>query len=492
MNPPLSSLPPEHGATRYPLFLRRKRFLFHTMAFRQFVVYGLIFFITFAALLGMVERSVTTVMQRETSSDLRWQLRYFDGYPNAALPQVINLRIHHQMRQNSYYGLFAADGHALAGNIPTLPTGLEFAQPGQSRNSLVDRTLPIDIRTGAGVTRRPMRVAGEDRADGSRLVVARSLDDEQRIRAGLLRMLLASGLICFCGGLAVSLLFGLRQIRRVNRIHSIMMGIASGNLDLRLPRERNDEIDMLCKLVNQMLDEIRRLMIEVKGACDVIAHDLRTPLLHLKTRLAALSAASAKDAHVSPVLALAIQDVDTVLERFAALLRISEIDSLKRRRTFAPVALSTLAGELEMLYAPLAEERHITLTTNIEAVDPVLADRELLFEALMNLLDNAIKFTPDGGHVGIALRRTDAGAQFVISDTGPGIPLAERSAVFTRFYRGGHTASVRNTGQGLNVGLGLGLVAAVARLHGFALHVDDAGPGANGAVITLDCWPHGS
>jgi signal transduction histidine kinase len=475
-------------------FLRRERFLFHTMAFRQFVVYALIFCLTFAALLGMVEHSMTTVIQRETSSDLRWQLRYFDGYTNAELPHTINTRIHHQIRQNNYYGLFAADGHMLAGNIRALPAGLTLGQPGQSRYSIADFTLPVNIDSGKGVTAQVMRVVGEYRTDGSRLVVARSLDDEQRIRADLLHMLLASGLICFCGGLAVSILLGLHQLRRINRIHSITASIASGNLDARLPANSHDEIDMLCRLVNQMLDEIRRLMIEVKGTCDVIAHDLRTPLIHLKSRLAALSAASAGHRHISPALALASQDVQTVLDRFAALLRISEIDSLQRRRTFAPVALSTLAEELQTLYAPLAEERQIALVAEVEEVETVLADRELLFEALMNLLDNAIKFTPDGGRVDIALRRTDTGAQFVVSDTGPGIPPAERTTVFTRFYRSAHTASVRNTGQGLNAGLGLGLVAAVVRLHDFALHIGDAAHGKSagnsGTVITVDCWPH--
>jgi signal transduction histidine kinase len=224
-------------------------------------------------------------------------------------------------------------------------------------------------------------------------------------------------------------------------------------------------------------------MAEVKCACDGVAHDLRTPLARLRVKLSGIASElqQAGDSDAAVAVAGARDDTRAILNRFAALLRISEIGAMRRRSGFARVPLATFVEELRELYEPLAEEKQIRLVACIEHVDDAWVDRELLFEAFSNLLDNAIKYAPTGGRVGTELRRSERGAQFVVSDNGPGIPPEERSAVFGRFYRTERDSHVPGTG------LGLGIVSAIVRLHGFALRIDEAG---EGTTIVVDCWNH--
>jgi signal transduction histidine kinase len=154
---------------------------------------------------------------------------------------------------------------------------------------------------------------------------------------------------------------------------------------------------------------------------------------------------------------------------------------LQRRSGFDVLSLQTLVDELCDLYQPLAEEKSITLKSRTEAVELLHADRALLFEAFSNLLDNAIKFAPEGGEVSVDLWSSRSGPQLVIADNGPGIPVSERNAVLNRFYRVEQTRHVPGTG------LGLGIVSAIIRLHDFEFRI---GGEDRGTTITIDCWPH--
>jgi signal transduction histidine kinase len=254
-----------------------------------------------------------------------------------------------------------------------------------------------------------------------------------------------------------------------------------------LPIGGRDELDMLAHLVNHMLEEIERLMTEVKSACDGIAHDLRTPAAHIRTLLANVAERMhvVQDDGVAQMVDRARVEADMLLDRFGAMLRISEIGALKRRGGFSSVDLTTLVHELSELYEPLAEDRGIRWTVAVDQVAAVHGDRALLFEAFSNLLDNAIKFAPDNGEVRIELTDHPQGAQLTISDNGPGIPEREREAVLQRFYRGDQTRHLAGSG------LGLSIVSAVMRLHDFALRVGANGTGASpGTSMTVECWPH--
>jgi signal transduction histidine kinase len=439
----------------------------------------------------VIEYSVTHAMERETDSGLRWQLRYFDSRPDNAVADAISARLKREDRRQNFYGLFDGAGHWQAGDMRRVPQGLELDSYGRTYEHKSGQSLVVDV----GDTQPLLRVMGETRANGSVLVVARTLSDVRHVHDELLKALFGGGLLCLAASLCAGLLLSMRQIRRVAEIRRVTGRIANGDLAQRLPVAGRDELDMLSHLVNRMLDEVERLMVEVKGACDGIAHDLRTPLTRLRLRLSTAADALERrgEPGVAQVLVGARDEADAVLGRFAALLRISEIGAKQRRSGFAGVALSDLVSELCELYAPLAEEKSIVLTASIAAGAPIHADRALLFEAFSNLLDNAIKFAPAGGRVEVTLRAGRAGPQFSVTDNGPGIAPDERRAVLNRFYRSERTRHLPGTG------LGLGIVSAIVRLHDFDLSIagahsgtyngTDSGTG-KGTAVTIDCWPH--
>jgi signal transduction histidine kinase len=448
-----------------------------TSAARWLAIYATIFSLSFMALLGVIDYSVTRAMLRETDSGLRWQLRYFDSKTDAELVETIEARLGKTGIHRNYYGLFAANGAHLAGDIQVWPDRLELDPFGHSHEHTSGATRALQVAD----LDPELRVMGETRADGTRLIVARTLSDVRHVRAELLRVLIGGGVTFLGTSLAAALMLSSRQRQRFATMREATVRIANGELAQRLPVTGRDELDMLSQLVNHMLDEIERLMGEVKGACDGIAHDLRSPLSRLRMRLASLARQIGEngDEKIAAAVGAARDDTQAILNRFSALLRISEIGAMRRRSGFSDVMLPSLADELRELYEPLAEERRIRLALTVASVEPIWADRELLFEAFTNLLDNAIKFAPEGGQVGIEVRRDARGAQFVISDDGPGIPPQERGAVLGRFYRGEHASHVPGTG------LGLGIVAAIVRLHGFELRIGDAAPGT---TVVVNCW----
>jgi signal transduction histidine kinase len=245
----------------------------------------------------------------------------------------------------------------------------------------------------------------------------------------------------------------------------------TGDLRERLPTHgSNDPFDQLAVSVNRMLGEIETLIQEIAGVGNDIAHDLRTPLTRVRARLERGRARAATLDELRAVVDQSIAGLDQSLAVVTALLRIAEIEHSRRLEGFSQVELAPLVREVGDLYEPIAEDKRVTL--QVEAADEatVHGDRDLLFEAVANLVDNAVKFTPEGGRVTLALRRRDSESVIQVKDTGPGIPEAEREAVVRRFYRSDKS---RNT-EGL--GLGLSLVAAIVKLHGFRFTIA-AGPG---------------
>jgi signal transduction histidine kinase len=451
----------------------------HNTTFRWLSVYAVIFALSVMVLIGFIGWSATTRMEFDADSVLHWQLFYFGSIDDPELPATIHRRTEGEHLNTNYFGLFAADGTHLAGDIRVLPSDLPLDRQGHTLNSSL---------TLANQAKSPVvRAMGIRRQSGEQIVVARDLTQVLHVRETMINALVGGGLLCLLVSIASGLLLNLRQMRRVRDIRNVTLRIAEGDLNRRLPIGGRDELDMLAHLVNHMLEEIERLMTEVKSACDGIAHDLRTPAAHIRTLLANVAERMhvIQDDGVAQMLDRARVEADMLLDRFGAMLRISEIGALKRRGGFSSVDLTTLVNELSELYEPLAEDRGISWAVVVEQVPTVHGDRALLFEAFSNLLDNAIKFAPDNGAVRIELTDHPQGALLVISDNGPGIPERERDAVLQRFYRADQTRHLAGSG------LGLSIVSAVMRLHDFALRVGTNGTGTTpGTTMTVECWPH--
>jgi signal transduction histidine kinase len=325
----------------------------------------------------------------------------------------------------------------------------------------------------------PVRALALKTADGQIVVVSRDNSPSLDLRARILAIMLIAG----AGGIALTLGVGvalsIAPMRRIRRLEATAARIAAGELDLRIAiSRRGDEFDMIAGIINTMVEDVARLLHQVKGSTDAIAHDLRTPLSHLVTRLdrMALLPAIADDPQGDAAVLLtgAREELDAVLVRFRALLRLSEIEAMHRLSQFAVFDPAEMIRDVAELYEPLAEERGIALTCTADPGLQILGDDRLLFEAMGNLVENAIKFGLPGGHVDLVLAAEQDQVVLSVIDDGPGIAPEDTALVLERFRRGGAAAM---TGAG-GSGLGLNLVAAIVALHGFALRLERAIDGA--------------
>jgi len=232
-----------------------------------------------------------------------------------------------------------------------------------------------------------------------------------------------------------------------------------------------DDFDHLAGNLNAMLDEIERLMAGIRHVSDNVAHDLRTPLTRMRTRLEQLCAELEDGSPYLEHVERSIADADQLLATFGALLRIARIEAGGHRPRLAPVNLAALVQDAAELYEALAEDKRLHISTLIAGAPIVTGDRDLLFQAVTNLLDNAVKYAPDGGQVSLEANQTGHGAEVVVADSGPGIPAQERDKVVQRFYRLEPSRSTPGSG------LGLSLVAAVAEIHHATLILEHNAPG---------------
>jgi signal transduction histidine kinase len=308
--------------------------------------------------------------------------------------------------------------------------------------------------------------------DGSHLLVGKDLDDldmfEARIKvAGALCIVL----ILVLAGVA-SVTVTRRTVGRIEAINATSRAIMQSGLGQRIPlRATGDEWDELAANLNSMLDRIEALMAEVKQATDNVAHDLRTPLARMRRRLEkAYNRRREADCDQS-LIGDTMADLEAVLGMFASLTRISQIEAYERTAAFRSVNLGEIASEVVELCDAAAEDKGVQLKVVENQRVFVAGDRDLLFDAVANLVDNAIKHGREMGQVTVEVKESDGAAVISVSDDGPGIPVAECENVFKRFYR------LEQSRCAPGNGLGLSLVAAVARLHRARIEMDDNRPG---------------
>ncbi|TWI69774.1 signal transduction histidine kinase [Pseudoduganella lurida] len=355
----------------------------------------------------------------------------------------------------------APNGVKLAGNLPGWPAGLP------DHDGVADATILVD-----GEERR-IELNRVTLDGGYRLLLASNLNRFDELERFFVYGLLGCAATVMLGAALGGVLIRRALLARVQGISETTAAIIDGKLSRRLavPAE-GDELQLLTRTVNGMLDQIEHLVTGVQDVSNAIAHDLRTPLTELRARLEELSVARPSEEETFAEIDAAINDVDRVMGIFNALLRLAEIDSGSRRTGFVEVDLAELCAEVAEFYLPLAELKDIALTFQPHGKVSAIGDPVLLAQALGNLVDNAIKYAPERGTITIAARRTDPETlAIVVADDGPGIAEDERPKVVERFYR---VDASRGTP---GVGLGLSVVSAVARLHGGTLALEDNAPG---------------
>ena len=343
-------------------------------------------------------------------------------------PQAVNDYLREDPRRVKLAGLFDANGKRVIGNIENIPPDLRA--DGYAQDAALVR---VDLMGRATQAARAVR----RRLDtGETIVVGRNVDELTAIGKIVGRALMLGLIPALCLSLAAGALLSIRAQKRIEEVNRKVQRIVAGELRERLPiKGVNDPFDRLAIIVNGMLDEIEALLQSVAGTGDDIAHDLRTPLTRVRVTLerGRQNAASLEDLRSS--IDQAIVGLDQSLAIITALLRISEIEHNRRVAGFSQVALADLVREIGDLYEPIAEDKRVSFLIAAKEEIIVRGDRDLLFEAIANLVDNAVKFTPEGGQVELSLAREGDEGVVRVRDTGPGIAVAEREHVARRFYR---------------------------------------------------------
>lgn len=384
---------------------------------------------------------------------------------NTELAEAIAKREAADPRDLSAYGVFSATGVRLYGSIDAKMPRLGFAD--------------IAIRDHQG---RPDigRSLGVQLKGGERLIVATDLEPVEQVDKTILTIFAAGFAGVIMLGFAAALVLGGYLRRRLEKLSLSAAAIIAGDISHRMPvSRRSDEFDRLAGSLNAMLERNESLLNNLRQVSGDVAHDLRTPLTRLRNQLDAGQQAVEPGTKGGAIISGAIEKVDEILALFAAILRISEIEGGQLAHRFEKVDLSELVNEIAESYAPAIEDQGRTLVWAVEAGITASVDRDLIAQALVNLVENAQRHTPAGSAIAIELRELSSDiALLTVADDGPGVAEADWARITKRFVRLDRSRSTSGYGLGLN------LVAAVARMHGGNLTFADNGPGL-AASITI-------
>jgi len=449
--------------------------LFRSSTFRLALLYMGIFSVSVFLLLAFIYWSTAGYMVRQTEATIEAEMtglsEQYDLAGMTGLTSVIRERLSRYPSGRSLYLLVDHQFKPILGNFGEWPKGKRSDQ-GWFR-------LQVEIERSGLSEKYPALARILRLKDEGYLLVGQDIRDFQNTEKLIREALLGGVLITLFLGLVGGTMMSRAMMHRIELINSTCREIINGSLSKRIPRTGgDDDFDTLIDNLNVMLDRIEELMHSVKQVTNNIAHDLRTPLTHLRRRLDMLREAGASGEDNQDLLDQAILEADSLLATFKALLRISEVEVGGRRNGFEAVNMTALLGDLIELYQPLIEENGQSFDSRLVDVPPIAGDRNLLFQAFANLLDNAIKYTPEVGEIHVELVDSPDELKVLIRDSGPGIPVDARKHVFERFYR--LEASRSTPGNGL----GLSLVAAIIRLHHGAIALDDNQPGLS-TTVTL-------
>jgi signal transduction histidine kinase len=425
---------------------------------------------------GLIVSAIFSYVYLSTSSHVRSRsdraitseyLSLRDAYERSGrdgLVDLIRQRLTDKGFTDNVYILVDRSSTVLAGNLREWPSTVTV--PSGWTEFRASEPLP-------NATNRPLlRGILETFPGGDRLLVARDISDLDGFIAQIRAAVISFLALMFVVGVVVSVLVTRRTVGRIEQINATSRAIMLRGLDQRIPlRGSNDEWDRVAENLNSMLDRIETLMREVKQVSDNVAHDLRTPLTRMRGRLEKAYSRKRSGEDDQALIGDTIADLDAVLRIFTSITRIAQIETQARKGAFRTVNLVDIASEVVELYDAAAEQDGTRLSIVGDRDVPVTGDRDLIFDAIANLVDNAIKHGRAGGQVIVTSENVDGQPVISIADDGPGIPIDQREHVFKRFYR------LEQSRYTPGNGLGLSLVAAVARLHGARIEMLDNAPG---------------
>jgi signal transduction histidine kinase len=437
-----------------------------TSPFRIAIVYSIAFACGAAVLLGAVDFAVSRVVDGSTDNlieaevqGLREQMVVLS---RSDFIELIEQRSQDQDVRGAVYLMVDPQLRPVAGNVPAWPK----IDASQGKWFLFKVSVPFGDET----REHEMRAQRFPLPGGYKMLVGHDVQERQDVKNLMMRGLIVAVVMTLLLGLGGGFWMGRRILAQAGAISAVATQIMRGDLSQRLPvRDADDEINTLAREINSMLDKIEQLTLGMRTVLDSAAHDLRTPLNRLQSTAEGAMTQLKPGSAERRVLERVTTEVDQMRTTLDALLRIALAETGTVARE--PVDLSELVASVVDLYAPVSEERGIELVSSVAAGAQVQGNRQLLAQALANLLDNAIKFTPDGGRIRVKLCGSASEPEVIVEDNGPGISADKREIVLGRRVRLDEARKFPGSG------LGLSLVAAVTKLHGARLVLDDAAPG---------------
>jgi signal transduction histidine kinase len=448
--------------------------LFRTTPFRLTLLFLALFAAAASAFLAYVYFATAGEAARRTDREILREMRALsEVYDRAGVAALNQSLIERAASERPYlYLLMEPDGTRISGSIAASPVEAFVEEPAWASFWVTE----LDAQGRR--ERRPARGLQERLAGGEIIFVGADVAEDEAYVVKIVRALWGAGALVVLLGLAGGLLVSRNVSRSMTILTGVVAAVRNGDLSARAPiRDARDEFDELADGLNEMLDRLERSMAAHRHAGDAIAHDLRSPLTRLRARLeAGLLEVQAGRGDPVDTLAQAVDDTDGVLKTFQTVLAIARLQSAGAATPDRTFDASELAADVAELYEPLGEDKGVTFEAELEPGLAVRGDQEFLAQALANLLDNAVKYTPEGGAIMLRVRRRASGeVEFSVTDTGPGVPEDDRARVVERFVR------LERSRNEPGVGLGLSLVLAVAEAHGGRLELDE-GPGKVGEM----------
>ncbi len=445
--------------------MKKFRRIFDSITFRLALAYTLVFGVSVSALFYFVFWATAgfAVQQAEAAveADVSGFVDSYGGSCIICLINSVNRRSDPGTNRDGIYLLVDPLGRRITGNLQSWPQRVE-AQDVWLNFAIND--LRAATPETADVRAKQYLLNG-----GFRLLVGRDIRSVNQLRARLLGSVNIGLAVTLALGILGGFIFSRTVVRRIESINRTCRRIMSGDLTQRVPEaRRDDELGQLSSNINEMLDQIERLMRGMQQVSDNIAHDLRTPLTRLRSRLESLLR-HLKDPAERETIEDALADAESLLSTFAALLRIARAEA-GAQQSFVEIDLHAIAEDVADLYGALAEEKGLSFVTQLEPGLAARGDPNLVAQALANVVDNAIKYTPAGA-VTLTLTNLEGRPAFVVADTGPGIPDEFKGKVLERLFR------MEQSRTSPGSGLGLSLAAAVARSHNLELKLEDNRPG---------------